>query len=713
MTWRTRFSPPGIRSHALRPWLVGALIVLSVVQIGELVLLQLKYQVFTGGFLQAYAYLTWPERGIFLLLGGLLDLAIVGPLYIGAILLLNRLRSDLCSYSVTSAIVVLACTALFMRYELLSHFGDAMDFLMMRNLAGGKVLDAVKYVAEDVKMLWLMLATSGLIFAAGFWFLHSRKPGSQPAGGDDRCLQPGRRILSIFAVLWLASVSAIFFVAQDPMWRFGLSKKLAFLPMASLARTLTDFDRDGYGLDGFPADPAPFDSSVYPGAIDLPDNGIDEDGLFGDLSTVSDQPAGGYVLVPSEAGRRHAILVVVESLRADVLDAVADGVEITPTMNALAANGSTATDFFSHTGFTESSVKAMFTGDLVRPSEAMSVLRSLSLNGFEISVLSGQDESFGDIARDTGMRRFAGHYFDAASSPADRMFASTLPAGLVLSGARLVTEAGSQWRLLDWSRRQFIYVNLQDAHFPYYGSGVRKTLETRPIPRDRISARSVEWLKRTYLNAVASADSSLAELLNLCDELGVLDDTAIIVVGDHGESLFDDGFLGHGFSVGDLQMATPLIVNVPGIRFSKPSGQVIVPTLIRRILGLEDASPDHDPDDPRLDANVLQVIGVMDRPQRIALMSGQGHQAIYDFRTGSAARDLAGPWFRVGDPSLESPLLEDVERLVNWWQSLRIRSPSHPGPDCDSLILSHQMESAVPLSSGSGSDSCGSSPSPH
>ena len=45
----------------------------------------------------------------------------------------------------------------------------------------------------------------------------------------------------------------------------------------------SDVDRDGYGWLGRPADPAPFDGRVYPYALDLPGNGIDEDGIGGDL----------------------------------------------------------------------------------------------------------------------------------------------------------------------------------------------------------------------------------------------------------------------------------------------------------------------------------------------------------------------------------------------------------------------------------------------
>ena len=44
--------------------------------------------------------------------------------------------------------------------------------------------------------------------------------------------------------------------------------------------------------------------------------------------------------------------------------------------------------------------------------------------------------------------------------------------------------------------------------------------------------------------------------------LGVLDEHAsIVVTADHGESLFDDGFLGHGHMLNDQQTRIPFILS--------------------------------------------------------------------------------------------------------------------------------------------------------
>ena len=46
------------------------------------------------------------------------------------------------------------------------------------------------------------------------------------------------------------------------------------------------------------------------------------------------------------------------------------------------------------------------------------------------------------------------------------------------------------------------------------------------------------------------------------------------MLADHGESLFDEGFLGHGYALNDAQTRIPLIVSGLPLRLVEPFGQV-------------------------------------------------------------------------------------------------------------------------------------------
>ena len=53
--------------------------------------------------------------------------------------------------------------------------------------------------------------------------------------------------------------------------------------MLKILALTTDWDRDGSGVFAIPSDPSPWDAAIYPYAPDLPGNGVDENGIFGDF----------------------------------------------------------------------------------------------------------------------------------------------------------------------------------------------------------------------------------------------------------------------------------------------------------------------------------------------------------------------------------------------------------------------------------------------
>src|SRR4029453_16728558 len=71
--------------------------------------------------------------------------------------------------------------------------------------------------------------------------------------------------------------------AASDSFENGLVRKPAGRMMVSIVDVVTDFDRDGFGIGGRLADPSPLSASVFPYAVDVPGNGIDEDGVGGDL----------------------------------------------------------------------------------------------------------------------------------------------------------------------------------------------------------------------------------------------------------------------------------------------------------------------------------------------------------------------------------------------------------------------------------------------
>src|SRR4051794_38490918 len=98
-----------------------------------------------------------------------------------------------------------------------------------------------------------------------------------------------------------------------------------------------------------------------------------------------------------------------------------------------------------------------------------------------------------------------------------------------------------------------------------------RLLPGTPIPRGEIAAANRGWTALTYWNAVACDDWLIGRLIARLKRLGVWDDTLLVVTADHGESLFDDDFLGHGHVINRQQTRVPLILSA---RVALPAGPV-------------------------------------------------------------------------------------------------------------------------------------------
>ena len=87
-------------------------------------------------------------------------------------------------------------------------------------------------------------------------------------------------------------------------------------------------------------------------------------------------------------------------------------------------------------------------------------------------------------------------------------------------------------------------------------------------PRQPIDASSMDQVRRMfdgYDTGVRYADEHLGRLLNELADIGVLDDTAIIISADHGECLGELNVYGDHHTADDIITRVPLIVRWPGV----------------------------------------------------------------------------------------------------------------------------------------------------
>ena len=130
-------------------------------------------------------------------------------------------------------------------------------------------------------------------------------------------------------------------------------------------------------------------------------------------------------------------------------------------------------------------------------------------------------------------------------------------------------------------RPLFLFLNYMDAHQPYFpptpydsrypGKDPNLTKDqywdiecdalalTRPY-----TARDRQRDESQYDGGIAYMDASLNSLLAQLKDLGLYDNSLIIITSDHGQSFGEKQLVGHGSSMYQEQVHVPLIVKYPG-----------------------------------------------------------------------------------------------------------------------------------------------------
>ncbi len=194
------------------------------------------------------------------------------------------------------------------------------------------------------------------------------------------------------------------------------------------------------------------------------------------------------------------------------------------------------------------------------------------------------------LDRSWGLARGFDSYDDAFSAESFQQ----KEIGLVDRGAGESVTRALRWLDKDWKQKAprrpfFFWLHLYDPHSPY----------DPPEP-----FRS-EYRERPYDGEIAYADHELGRLIAWLKQNNIYDNSLIVFLSDHGESLGDHGEKEHGFFVYDSTVRIPLIVKPPagsGIRPSRVARPVetvaVAPTMARVIRGKSAGVKDPTGKDP-------------------------------------------------------------------------------------------------------------------
>ncbi len=229
----------------------------------------------------------------------------------------------------------------------------------------------------------------------------------------------------------------------------------------------------------------------------------------------------------------------------------------TPAVYTLGAMSSVWTSQYPDRHHSEVSFSARLPKDRLTLAELLSA-QGLLTAGFVANAVAGTGFGF-----DRGFTEFH-EVFRTLGSRGD-VFRKALP----------------PWFAAHKDRRFFGYVHFREPHWPY---DPEPPFDTRfgpdgPIPkalrrdmrwvidvnqgRRPLSGEEREHLVRLYDGNLAFADQEVGALRAALEADGLWDKTVVIVAADHGEQLFEHGWIGHNVQLFEQSLHVPLIVRFP------------------------------------------------------------------------------------------------------------------------------------------------------
>lgn len=117
---------------------------------------------------------------------------------------------------------------------------------------------------------------------------------------------------------------------------------------------------------------------------------------------------------------------------------------------------------------------------------------------------------------------------------------------------------------------------------------------------------SMPQIKSRYTNATHHLDRQLARVYRVLEEKNLMEDTIVVVTGDHGEEFMENGRWGHNSTFSQQQIRVPMIIHIPGMkqkRYTAMTSHIDMPATILAALGVDTPALQHSFGQNLFDAN--------------------------------------------------------------------------------------------------------------
>jgi len=312
---------------------------------------------------------------------------------------------------------------------------------------------------------------------------------------------------------------------------------------------------------------------------------------------------GSPIIAGGKRGTQpNVIIYLVDALRPDRLGCYGSTKGLTPNIDSLAREGTVFVRAYAASNWTPASVPSMLLGVMpdvhgasvtgYRPREDIPTLAEiLAAAGYATAsyIANGYSGTFTGLDRGFDQVRCLLNAYSTA----------------------LIDKNLANWVAKHHNQPFFLYVHTMDPHGPYAPEGESfcnfdPTIGGPPSewdfmfdPEELKGKVTAAGRRARYDAEIRNADAAVGKLMAWLDELGITDNTIVLLVADHGEHLGEGGEWGHGGPrMSPELLHVPMIWRWPAGKFARAEIEEPVSLLdlfptILAAAGLQKAAPSH------------------------------------------------------------------------------------------------------------------------
>jgi arylsulfatase A-like enzyme len=302
---------------------------------------------------------------------------------------------------------------------------------------------------------------------------------------------------------------------------------------------------------------------------------------------------------------QKVLLISIDTLRADYLSCYDPQKKTSPNIDRFAddnilfeyATSQGPSTAISHKSILYSLYPAIHktTKDTVPTETSRSPLEILQSKGFKTAAFVGG----GQLSRKFGFARGFDSYWEAAG---------TRKKGKDRFNLQAIEMKTDEWLDHNYKNNFFLFVHTYEVHCPYnppeknaqkFTSWYQGSLDPNGKCGDNyynvqpMSPDDMQYVRGLYSGSVNFVDEFIGRLIQKLKNLNIYDQTMIVFLADHGESLGERSYVGHNLDY-EIQLHVPLIMHIPGYdnaRIDQPVIGIDVMPTIFDVLGLGRAFP--------------------------------------------------------------------------------------------------------------------------